>query len=109
MVGVDPGFPELGAKAIWDVVPTALLGGEVFGRRSGRSDWMAGEVKGGEGKEESCCEKEPRTRWHMPEIGSQHRVFNCLSALCRSPPSLLTLTAVSFHLFFGLGADLVLQ
>lgn len=58
-MGVDPDFPEAGAKAICDVVPTALLSAEVFGRRSGRSDWMAGEVKGGGGKEESCCEKEP--------------------------------------------------
>lgn len=46
-MGVDPGFPETGAEALWDVVLTALLGGEVFGRRSGRSDWMAGEAKGG--------------------------------------------------------------
>lgn len=50
-MGVDPGFPEAGAKAIWDVVQTALLGGEVLGRRSGRSDWMAGEVKGGKGRQ----------------------------------------------------------
>lgn len=58
-MGADSGIPEAGAKTIWDVVPTELLGGEDFGRRSGRSDWMAGEEKGGEGKEESCCEKEP--------------------------------------------------
>lgn len=49
-MGVDPGFPKAGAKVIWDVVPTVLLGGKVFGRRSGRSDWMAGKVRGGRGR-----------------------------------------------------------
>lgn len=104
-MGVDAGFPKAGPKAIGDVVPTAMPGGEVFGRRSGRSDWMAGEVKGGEGKEESRCERSPE----HADACQRPAADTFPTALQAAVPSLLPLTAVFFRLFFGLSADLVLQ
>lgn len=46
-MGTDPGFPEEEEEKVVSVVlptalPTALLGGKVFGRRSGRPDCMTG-------------------------------------------------------------------
>lgn len=41
-MGANPGFPKEEMTAVSVVLPKVLLGGKVFGRRSGRPDCMTG-------------------------------------------------------------------
>ncbi len=55
-MGANPGFPKEGEAAVSVALPTALLSGTVFGRRSGRPDCKTGW----DGREKPlilCCER----------------------------------------------------
>ncbi|TNN63799.1 hypothetical protein EYF80_026001 [Liparis tanakae] len=104
LVGTDPGFPEEEEKVVSVALPTALLGGKVFGRRSGRPDCMTG----GNGRR-NCYYGVVKEALHtLVHAGIKKR--NWITALRLKPEILFpVLTGVPFRFFFGLRAALMLE